>query len=291
MKEDYQAVLDEAAIGKRIIPFPAAPAIFGLRILEALGLSPLYKWSMIRLGKFISKRFSTLRRCGQTKFAQLRSSEPSQGLPTKENVIEDGKENRFSPSTLNEFMVDDYRLRVVRTTSRPCQLYPRTCVKRSTSSQRLVRVPGFRNSLKAPAQLKVRPMAEAFEKNPELVAAILAAWAETQTELRIKVYTLLKARGWEVLPPEADRTVLPGFLTQWPKGETFEVLNAAFEQMYPGTEASSDDVSLMVVWLSGRLPYQFEDEEMKPGWSQKIHNLDWAYYGPHSAANQDGCYR
>jgi hypothetical protein len=31
--------------------------------------------------------------------------------------------------------------------------------------------------------------------------------------------------------------------------------------MYPGTDASSDDVSLMVVWLSGRLPYQFVDED------------------------------
>jgi hypothetical protein len=128
-------------------------------------------------------------------------------------------------------------------------------------TKRVVRVPGFRNSLKAPAQLKARPMAEAFEKNPELVAVVLAAWAEVQTELRTMVYDLLVARGWELLPAEADRTVLPGFLTKWPKGETFEVLNEAFREMYPGTEASDNDVSLMVVWLSGRLPYQFEGEE------------------------------
>jgi nucleoside-diphosphate-sugar epimerase len=44
MKGDYQAVLDYAGKGKRIIGFPAAPAIFALRILEALHLSPLYKW-------------------------------------------------------------------------------------------------------------------------------------------------------------------------------------------------------------------------------------------------------
>jgi len=44
MKEDYQAVLDRAGKGKRIIGFPAAPVIFALRILEALSLSPLYKW-------------------------------------------------------------------------------------------------------------------------------------------------------------------------------------------------------------------------------------------------------
>ncbi|MDX1991246.1 MAG: NAD-dependent epimerase/dehydratase family protein [bacterium] len=44
MKEDYQAVLDAAGFGKQIRPLPAAPAIMALRVLEALNLSPLYKW-------------------------------------------------------------------------------------------------------------------------------------------------------------------------------------------------------------------------------------------------------
>ncbi|MEZ4709618.1 MAG: NAD-dependent epimerase/dehydratase family protein [Caldilineaceae bacterium] len=44
LKEDYQAVLDYAGHGKRIIPLPAAPMIWTLRFLEKLNLSPLYKW-------------------------------------------------------------------------------------------------------------------------------------------------------------------------------------------------------------------------------------------------------
>ena len=44
MREDYQAVLDRAGFGKRIVPLPAAPAIWTLRILERLRLSPLYRW-------------------------------------------------------------------------------------------------------------------------------------------------------------------------------------------------------------------------------------------------------
>lgn len=44
MREDYQAVLDYAGHGKRIVPLPAAPAIWTLRLLERLNLSPLYKW-------------------------------------------------------------------------------------------------------------------------------------------------------------------------------------------------------------------------------------------------------
>jgi len=44
MREDYQAVLDEAGFGKKIRGFPAAPMIWTLRFLELLHLSPLYKW-------------------------------------------------------------------------------------------------------------------------------------------------------------------------------------------------------------------------------------------------------
>lgn len=44
MRQDYQAVLDRAGFGKNIIGLPATPIIWILRILEALKLSPLYKW-------------------------------------------------------------------------------------------------------------------------------------------------------------------------------------------------------------------------------------------------------
>lgn len=43
-REDYQAVLDYAGHGKKIIGLPAGPAIWTLRFLESLGISPLYKW-------------------------------------------------------------------------------------------------------------------------------------------------------------------------------------------------------------------------------------------------------
>lgn len=44
MKEDYQAVLDAAGFGKHIIPFPATPVVWTLKVLEKLKLSPLYPW-------------------------------------------------------------------------------------------------------------------------------------------------------------------------------------------------------------------------------------------------------
>jgi len=44
MREDYQAVLDEAGFGKKMVAFPAGPVILALKVLEALKLSPLYPW-------------------------------------------------------------------------------------------------------------------------------------------------------------------------------------------------------------------------------------------------------
>ncbi len=45
LREDFQAVLDRAGFGRRIVPLPAAPMLAGLRLLEALRLSPLYQWT------------------------------------------------------------------------------------------------------------------------------------------------------------------------------------------------------------------------------------------------------
>jgi nucleoside-diphosphate-sugar epimerase len=44
MRSDYQSVLDEAGHGRKIVAIPAGPAILALRVLEKLGLSPLYQW-------------------------------------------------------------------------------------------------------------------------------------------------------------------------------------------------------------------------------------------------------
>jgi nucleoside-diphosphate-sugar epimerase len=51
MKQDFQAVLDAAGYGRRVIPFPAEPMIWTLRVLEAFHLSPLYKWVYETAGK------------------------------------------------------------------------------------------------------------------------------------------------------------------------------------------------------------------------------------------------
>jgi hypothetical protein len=174
-------------------------------------------------------------------------------------------------------MRNDYRLAVVRSVLISLPDLPgelRSPVDRITKKK--VNVPGFRNSSKAPVNVRIKPTVQAFEKHPDLVAAILAAWSEKHAGLRKQIYELLVTRGWEVLPVEADRTKLPGFRITWPEGENFEALIEAYKAMFvadqasadqasaekvPTEEASSDDISLMVVWLSGRLPYHMDGDQ------------------------------
>ena len=184
---------------------------------------------------------------------------------------------------INEFMRSDFRVTVLRSALTALPGLPeaqQSSINRLT--RKFVKVPGFRNSEKAPVAVKLLPLATAFEKSPELVAAILTAWAEAHSELRLQVFEVLKARGWfqfpddpaaianlalpkteaewGILPLAADRTRLPGFLLVWPAGQTYEDIYATWTQTYPEAQGSLDEVSLMSVWLAMRLPYQVEGE-------------------------------
>jgi nucleoside-diphosphate-sugar epimerase len=44
MRDDFQAVLDEAGHGAKVRPLPAGPLIAALKLLEKLKLSPVYEW-------------------------------------------------------------------------------------------------------------------------------------------------------------------------------------------------------------------------------------------------------
>jgi nucleoside-diphosphate-sugar epimerase len=66
LKEDFQAVLDAAGYGKRIVPFPRWLAVSALRTLELLHLSPLYQWIYETAGK--DSAVSIDKACGQLGF-------------------------------------------------------------------------------------------------------------------------------------------------------------------------------------------------------------------------------
>jgi len=163
---------------------------------------------------------------------------------------------------INEFMRPDFRLAVIRSALQSTEnISPEARGRLDQLTRKLVKVPGFRNSAKAPLGLRLKPTAEAFEKSAPLVAAVISAWTAARPELASQVHQLLVARSWEVLPVESDRAKLPGFMIHWPKGEEFSVLAEAFKTAHPESTATDDEISLMVVWLSTRLPYDQDEAE------------------------------
>ena len=44
MRENFQAVLDRAGHGRRVVALPERPAVWALRVLKWLRLSPIYRW-------------------------------------------------------------------------------------------------------------------------------------------------------------------------------------------------------------------------------------------------------
>lgn len=177
--------------------------------------------------------------------------------------MNDSSQVQFAPfATINQFMLPEYRQIVIEVVLKQVATLPTT--RRLTINnmfRRYVKIAGFRNSDLAPVAVKIKQAGPAFERHSDFAAQILSAWSELKGELRQQVYDLLKARNWELLPVETERAKLPGFLVQWPKQETYDELNAAFTQMYPGHTASDDDVRLMIVWLGGRLPFDMMDAE------------------------------
>jgi hypothetical protein len=195
---------------------------------------------------------------------------------------------------INEFMRPDFRLNIIRETLASQSLMNEACMNELNQQiKKRVTIPGFRNSDKAPALVKVLPTSKAFEKYPELVAAVLTCWVKNHSELRKQVFDLLARRNWPVFtgtevmdvttltldaikewpifPIEMNRAKLPGFFIHWPKGEEFEAIYNNFVELYPDSDASMDKVSLMAVWLAMRLPYQVDIEINNP---DKNHAID-----------------
>jgi hypothetical protein len=162
---------------------------------------------------------------------------------------------------LNQFMIPEYRLSIIQKVLTHIDELPANQKGVINAMiRKYVTVPGFRNSALAPVAIKVKGAVNAFERNPEFVIRFLSAWAELNSELRGQVYDFLKERNWEVFPVDTDRTKLPGFFTQWPKEETYDVLDKAFMEKYPEVAFDENDTRLMIVLMGMRLPFEMQEE-------------------------------
>jgi len=167
-------------------------------------------------------------------------------------------------SAINEFMLDDYRIRVLqRIFDQFANLAPDWQRKLVLGIKSRLVIPGFRNPNQAPQGLKMRHAVQAFQKDAAFCGLVLQIWSETHPGLRAKVAEILAAKGWELLPVEVDRSILPGFLTEWPEGEDYDTVEKAFHEAGGSSDESEDDIRLMAVWVSGRLPVRQSPEQVE----------------------------
>ncbi len=170
---------------------------------------------------------------------------------------------QFLPfNAINEFMLTEFRQEVIlHVFSHAEALSGSSRGKLNALVKQLVQVPGFRNSAQAPAGLKARNAVIPFEKFAIFTAKVLQCWSELHPELAVLVHQILTNKGWEVLPVDADRTLLPGFIPEWPEGETYDTLDAMVAQHFGDAQPDNNSIRLMAVWLSGRLPLNDSNEE------------------------------
>ena len=175
---------------------------------------------------------------------------------------ENQKKQYIPFNAINEFMRDDYRTTVItEVLSNLEKIDKESGIRINRLFSKGVQIPGFRNSSQAPIAVKIRHAHTIFEKSSEFAAIILNSWTQLHIPLQQNVWKMLDDRNWKPLPLEVDRSLLPGFQVDWPKGDTFEVMIQALKAIDPAKTESDDNISLMTVWVGNRLPYDLYDEQ------------------------------
>jgi len=157
--------------------------------------------------------------------------------------------------SLNVFLLPDFRREILTTVlNQKDDLSPEIKQELRQAIKEFVKISGFRNPLAAPQALQVRAMESPFEKESRFVKAILSSWADINSDLQAKVQAVLPELGFE---PNDQAPLYPdpenAFAVGWPEDLSFEKLADLVKQKTE-TDASSNEISLMTVWLTGRLP-------------------------------------
>ena len=157
--------------------------------------------------------------------------------------------------SLNVFLLPDFRREILTTVlDQKDNLSPEIKQEFRQAIKEFVKISGFRNPLAAPQALQVRAMESPFEKESRFVKAILSSWADINSDLQAKVQAVLHELGFE---PNVQAPLYPdpenAFAVGWPEDLSFEKLADLVKQKTE-IDASSNEISLMTVWLTGRLP-------------------------------------
>lgn len=129
-------------------------------------------------------------------------------------------------------------------------------IRFSQDFRKHISVLGFRNPLRAPLSLQVNAYASAFEEKEEVIPFSLTIWSKVKTDLAEKVQSWLESEGWDDLALEREFEEDNGFVFDWPDDLSFDQVEEKFQNANPDFEYDRDDLILMVLWISGKLPIE-----------------------------------
>jgi hypothetical protein len=120
--------------------------------------------------------------------------------------------------------------------------------------KKYVTVLGFRNPKQAPLPLQVKAYATAFEEKEEVIPFTLSTWTKIKGDLANAVVKWLKSENWDDLTLVRNFDEDQGFKNDWPDDLSLDTVIKDFQKDHADMEVSKDDLALMILWVSGRLP-------------------------------------
>ena len=167
-------------------------------------------------------------------------------------------ENDLYPyKAINVFLDRDYLEQFLEKLLKEKETLPKKVqISFNNELKKYVTILGFRNPVRAPLPLQVNAYASAFEEKDEVIPFTLSTWTKIASEFAEGVMTWLQVDGWDDIALERQFDENEGFKKEWPEALTFDKLVEGFKKANPDLDFSRNDIILMVLWISGRLPNQ-----------------------------------
>jgi hypothetical protein len=127
-------------------------------------------------------------------------------------------------------------------------------IKFFAAYRKYIKINGFRNPVMAPLPFQVNALADAFEKEDEVIPFTLSTLTKTMPELAKSLQTFMDNDKWGETKLERPFVEGEGFASGWPKKMTTETFLKKFSKSYPNVEAPELAVLLLAIWISGRIP-------------------------------------
>jgi len=122
-----------------------------------------------------------------------------------------------------------------------------------------LKVPGFRNSTNAPKAKLIKATEALFEKDSNFISAVLNAWTELIQSKTIGLDHVLQNLGFDLKMTDTSYSEHDSsFEVGWPKAINYESLFTKVTQQLKAFELNSDELAMVTIWKTGKLPGDFE---------------------------------